>query len=69
MKKRYVKIVLILNLLLLLLIIPNRAFAVTTSEDYEILSYNVNINVNENNTFDITENITTNFSKAKHRDF
>jgi hypothetical protein len=50
-----------------MLIIPNRAFAVTTSGDYEILSYNVNINVNENNTFDITENITTNFSKAKHR--
>lgn len=69
MKKRYVKIVLILNLLLLLLIIPNRVFAVTTSGDYEILSYHVNINVNENNTFDITENITTNFSKAKHRDF
>ncbi len=69
MKKRYLKVVLILNFLLLMLIIPNRAFAVTTSGDYEILSYNVNINVNENNTFDITENITTNFSKAKHRNF
>lgn len=51
MKKRYAKIVLILNLLLLLLIIPNRVFAVTTSGDYEILSYNVNINVNEKKHF------------------
>lgn len=67
MKKRYVKIVLILNLLLLFLIIPKRAFATTALRDYEILNYNVNINVNENNTFDITENITTNFYAEKHR--
>ena len=36
------------------------------SYDYVIDSYDVNINVNENNTFDITETITANFNVARH---
>lgn len=34
--------------------------------DYEITSYDINMVVNENNTFDITETITAYFNIAKH---
>ena len=34
--------------------------------DYIIDAYNINIKVNKNNTFDITETITANFFKTKH---
>ncbi|MDE7390038.1 MAG: DUF2207 domain-containing protein, partial [Lachnospiraceae bacterium] len=34
--------------------------------DYVIDSYNVQINVNEDNTFDITENINVYFNQARH---
>ena len=36
------------------------------SEDYFLDSYNVEITVNENNTFDITEKITAHFNEYKH---
>ena len=36
------------------------------SYDYVIDKYDVNIIVNENNTFDITETITVNFNESKH---
>ena len=36
------------------------------SNDYVIDKYDINIVVNENNTFDITETITAYFNKSKH---
>lgn len=49
-----------------MLLIPNRALAVTPTSEYTIQSYNINMIVNEDNTFDITENITAYFNVAKH---
>lgn len=37
-----------------------------SGSDYVIDAYNINIKVNKNNTFDITETITANFFKTKH---
>ena len=36
------------------------------AEDYEITNYDINVNVNENNSFDITEVIDVDFSVPKH---
>ena len=59
MKKRF------LNLLIFL-----SSFFVFTNvyalNGYEITSYDIDIVVNENNSFDITEKITTNFEEYKH---
>ena len=48
------------------LLIPNDSIAVTETNDYYIKSYNINMTVNEDNTFDITENITAYFNVPKH---
>lgn len=62
-------------IILVLLMIPNNVHGASIKQsqstkyesyDYVIDSYNVNIIVNENNTFDITENITAYFNSAKH---
>ncbi len=37
-----------------------------SSNDYEIINYKVDIDVNENNTYNITEYITVNFNEPKH---
>ena len=37
-----------------------------TSNDYVIDAYNIDITLNENNTFDITETITAYFNVSKH---
>ena len=66
MKKQYLKYI-ILCLILLLCIIPNKIFAITSSGGYTIDNYNINMVVNEDNTFDITEEITTYFDSARHR--
>lgn len=70
--------VLMLILMLTLLILPNcsNATSVMSSNnlykynyndyDYVINSYNINMVVNENNTFDITETITAYFNVSKH---
>lgn len=49
-----------------IVLIPNQSLGVTTTSDYTIQSYNINMIVNEDNTFDITENITAYFNVAKH---
>lgn len=49
-------------LLLLGLLMPNVTFAISSSGGYTIESYDVNMIVNENNTFDITETISVNFT-------
>lgn len=48
----------------LLILLPNKVSASTY--DYTIEKYDINMVVNENNTFDITETITTNFNIPKH---
>ena len=62
MKKQYLKYILFF-VLLLILYFPNKAFAV----DYIISSYDIDMVVNEDNTFDITERITAFFNVPKHR--
>ncbi|MDD4809545.1 MAG: DUF2207 domain-containing protein, partial [Bacilli bacterium] len=53
---------LFLSLFLVCLLIPTKVFAY----DYEITSYDVNMVVNLDNTFDITEKITAQFNIPKH---
>lgn len=62
-------------IIFVLLIIPNSVFGASIKPsqssiyrytDYVIDSYDINIVVNENNTFDITENITAYFNTSKH---
>ena len=63
MRKSFFKYSMVL-LIFLLLMIPHRVFA---TEDYTIEKYDINMVVNENNTFDITETITAYFHVPKHR--
>lgn len=49
-----------------ILLIPNQSLGVISTSEYTIQSYNINMIVNEDNTFDITENITAYFNVAKH---
>ena len=49
-----------------ILLIPNQSLGVISTSEYTIQSYNINMIVNEDNTFDITENITAYFNMAKH---
>ena len=65
MKKHYLKYVFAL-ILLVIIIVPNNSFAISSLGDYTIENYDIDMVVNEDNTFDITENIITNFSTAKH---
>ena len=51
-------------IILLILIIPSKAFG--ESDVYTIESYNIDMIVNEDNTFDITETINVNFTSPKH---
>lgn len=54
-------------ILLLILVVPNKALATTSSMDYTVESFDIDIVVNEDNTFDITERITVYFNTSKHR--
>lgn len=71
--KKVIKIVTIS--IIALLLIPNKVVAASQKpsqssiyrySDYVIDSYDINIKVNENNTFDITEKITAYFNTPKH---
>ena len=50
-------------LLGIIIFIPSK---INAASDYTIDKYEINMIVNENNTFDITENITANFKVPKH---
>lgn len=50
-------------IILLAILIPNRVSAISSSGGYTIEAYNIDMNVNEDNTFDITETITANFTE------
>ncbi len=76
MKKRIHKFLFVIfTFLFLMEFCPSKvnAYSITPSEssvyssyDYVIDRYNIDMFVNENNTFDITETITVYFNKAKH---
>lgn len=66
MKKQYLKYILFISIILLC-ILSNKVLAITSSGGYTIDNYNINMVVNEDNTFDITEEITTYFDSARHR--
>ena len=51
-------------LFVIIMLFPNKVIG--ASVGYTIKSYNIDVVVNENNSFDITETITTNFSQEKH---
>lgn len=53
-------------LMCFMFLIPNQSLAVTSTSEYTIQSYKINMIVNEDNTFDITENITVYFNVSKH---
>ena len=65
MKKQYLKYI-ILCLILLLCIIPNKIFAITSSGGYTIDNYTVNATYNSDNTIDVKEVIDVNFSSYRH---
>lgn len=65
MKHKIIK--LSIFVLLLTILLPNQIFAISSRGGYKIESYNINMIVNEDNTFDITETISVNFtSYGKH---
>jgi len=55
-------------ILLWLLVVQSKALAITSAGGYTIESYDIDMVVKEDNTFDITEKITAYFHTAKHRD-
>ena len=67
MRNKIINICLIF-IILIIISIPNISNAVITRHkyDYTIEEYHINMVVNEDNTFDITETITTNFNISKH---
>ena len=67
MKKQYLKYVFVF-ILLLFIIVPIKSYAITSLGNYTIESYDINMVVNEDNTFDITETINVYFNMAGHRD-
>lgn len=65
MKHKIMKISIFI--LLLTILLPSQIFAISSSGGYTIESYNIDMKVNEDNTFDITETIAVNFtSYGKH---
>lgn len=63
MTKKLIGVILFILSFILISFLPNNSYAVT---DYVIDSYDIDVKVNENNTFDITETITANFYVRKH---
>lgn len=54
------------TIICLMLLISNKSLAIKSTGEYTIQSYNINMIVNEDNTFDITENIIVDFDVSKH---
>lgn len=67
MKKRYLKNILIAIGVLIIFMIPNKVSAITSAGEYVIEDYNIDMIVNEDNTFNITEKIKVNFTALRHR--
>lgn len=69
MLKKGIKIYLCIIILVIsiLSLVPNKTEAATTSlGGYTIQNYDIDMIVNDDNTFDITEKITVNFSSSRH---
>ena len=66
MKSLYLKYICSI-IILILLLIPSKTFAITSAGGYTIEGYNIDIVVNENNTYDVTEEIVAYFSSERHR--
>ena len=64
MNKKFIKMLFLIFILAITLIFPNESFSASSS--YTIDSYNINMKVNENNTFDITETIVADFKYSAH---
>lgn len=67
MKKQYFKNILIIVAVWIVFMIPNKVSAITSAGDYIIEDYNIDMIVNEDNTFNITEKIKVNFTAPRHR--
>ena len=65
-QKIFSTIFIIIMSFMVLFIMPNPSLAVTSNREYTIQSYDINMTVNEDNTFYITENITAYFNVSKH---
>ena len=65
MNKKIIGIFIFIFIFLIISIFPSKSFA-ASSNGYTIDSYDINMKVNENNTFDITETIVANFTSNKH---
>lgn len=63
--RKYLKNILAI-ILFVIVIVPNKVSATSSSSGYTITSYNIDMVVNEDNTFDITETITAYFTTFKH---
>ncbi len=66
MKNKFLKLACMLCVCLGVLIVCNVSKASNEYAEYTIDSYDIKMIVNENNTFDITEKITVNFTQYKH---
>ena len=66
MNKKIIGVFMLIFIIAIMLVLPNQSFAVS-SLGYTIDSYDINMKVNENNTYDITETIVANFTASnKH---
>ena len=65
MSKKIIGVFIFIFIFLIIGIFPNKSLA-TSSTGYTIDSYDINMKVNENNTFDITETIVADFASSKH---
>ena len=66
MKNKFLKLACMLCVCLGVIIVCNVSKASNEYAEYTIDSYDIKMIVNENNTFDITEKITVNFTQYKH---
>lgn len=66
MKQKIAKIISILVIIFILIVQCNMVLGAEYTDDYTIQSYNIDMIVNEDNTFDITETITAYFNVEKH---
>lgn len=63
--RKYLKYILTI-IFFVMVIVPNKVSAASSSTGYIITSYNIDMVVNEDNTFNIIETITAYFTTSKH---
>ncbi len=66
MVRNKIKAIILTLIVMIFVMLPNNCHAYTYTYDYVIDDYKINMVVNEDNTFDITETITANFNVPKH---